>query len=339
MWVIPLIEIKQAESLTGSKDAKSEFILISPPNLSPSPYVGPLSCNSAVKPRTIGGTWYPSVPPSSSQLSSKTLEKRHIILHLHGGAYVVGSGRPDDCGFLASVLLKHTPASHIFIPQYRLASQPGNIFPAALQDAVTALFYLTHTLGYSLSEITLGGDSAGANLAMGLIRWVEKFGLESGLLVKNREDETFNAVFIMSLWADPFTPVRNPGYLDDRTRRRTDYLHESFGAWGARGLGLFSASSTDDILEWERYLTFSGEEGPFKAKPRIWFEMGECEVMYDTQMSVWKAFEEVEGNRVGGMVQPAMPHDILNVGEMLGLQANAVKLAKRVGVWMEAGNE
>ena len=342
LWAVSLIEIHTPEPLASSKNATYEFILISPPDISPSPYIGPLSCNPAVKPRNIGGSWYPCAPPPPSQSSSES-KKRSIILNLHGGAYVAGTGRPDDCGYLASLYLKFTPASHIFAPQYRLASNLGNHFPAALQDAVTALFYLTRTLGYSLAEITLSGDSAGGNLALALLRWVEDFGLESGLLAKDKENETFNAVIILSLWADPFTVVRSPGKMTNDLRRRTDYLHESFGVWGARGLGLFSASSptststysTTSIMDWEKYITFTSPHGAFKTKSRLYFEMGECEVMCDTQIGVWKAFEKVEGNRVGGAVQRTAPHDIVLMGGNLGFEVEAEKAARRIGRWME----
>jgi len=55
------------------------------------------------------------------------------------GAYVIGDGRQDDCGFAAKTLLQHTSATHVFCPQYACLN-PGGRFPAQLQDAVTCFY-------------------------------------------------------------------------------------------------------------------------------------------------------------------------------------------------------
>jgi acetyl esterase/lipase len=88
------------------------------------------------------------------------------------GAYVIGDGRQDDCGFAAKTLLQHTSATHVLCPQYRLASNPGGRFPSQLQNAITSLLYLIDEIKVPNSQITISGDSAGGNLCLALLRYI-----------------------------------------------------------------------------------------------------------------------------------------------------------------------
>ncbi len=82
---------------------------------------------------------------------------RRIILFLHGGAFSAGSVAHKDaqCRYLAQA-----SRSIVISLEYRLA--PENPYPAAIEDAITALHYcsaLTH------NKLIIGGDSAGGCLA------------------------------------------------------------------------------------------------------------------------------------------------------------------------------
>lgn len=60
-------------------------------------------------------------------------------------------------------------------------------FPYCLQDAISAYRYLTIAKGYKPANITLGGDSAGANLALAALQYLMKRGgSEKGLAVPGR---------------------------------------------------------------------------------------------------------------------------------------------------------
>jgi len=72
-----------------------------------SKYIGVAACDAEIKPIEIGGTWYP-YPPSSSA------ETGDVILHFHGGAYVIGDGRYADVGFAVKILLGNTSVMHVF---------------------------------------------------------------------------------------------------------------------------------------------------------------------------------------------------------------------------------
>jgi acetyl esterase len=83
------------------------------------------------------------------------------LMHLHGGSYCLGSAfgyRP-----LAGALALAADAG-VLVPDYRLA--PEHPFPAAVEDTVAALMWLSHVAGdIDPTRIAVAGDSAGGGLA------------------------------------------------------------------------------------------------------------------------------------------------------------------------------
>jgi acetyl esterase len=91
-----------------------------------------------------------------------------LVVYFHGGGFVVGDLDTHDnaCRFLA----RHSGA-RILSVAYRLA--PESPFPAPLDDALAAfrsVFDQAPELGAHPSRIGVAGDSAGANLAVGVAR-------------------------------------------------------------------------------------------------------------------------------------------------------------------------
>lgn len=84
----------------------------------------------------------------------------HLLLYVHGGGFVLGSPRSHRplVGALA-----HATGATVVVPDYRLA--PEHPFPAAADDvlAVHAALRDRHP-----QRLTVAGDSAGGNLAIGL---------------------------------------------------------------------------------------------------------------------------------------------------------------------------
>ena len=87
----------------------------------------------------------------------------HVILFLHGGAYLTGSPG-THLGLMAR--LAHLTGLQVACPDYRMA--PEHPAPAAFEDAVAAHARL-RALGYASDQIILGGDSAGGGLALALL--------------------------------------------------------------------------------------------------------------------------------------------------------------------------
>jgi acetyl esterase/lipase len=87
-------------------------------------------------------------------------EARGVFLHLHGGAYTSGSAAVGR-------LYTHISAEggpDVISVEYRLA--PENPYPAAVDDALAAYTGLLDTV--PAKQVVVGGESAGANLALAL---------------------------------------------------------------------------------------------------------------------------------------------------------------------------
>jgi acetyl esterase len=97
------------------------------------------------------------VPPSAPELSG-------LLVYYHGGGFVVGSIASTDplCRLLAA-----QSGVRLLSIEYRLA--PEHPYPAGLEDAIAgyrAVRERAEELGADPSLIAVGGDSAGANLAL-----------------------------------------------------------------------------------------------------------------------------------------------------------------------------
>ncbi|TIA91827.1 hypothetical protein E3P99_00882 [Wallemia hederae] len=94
-----------------------------------------------------------------------------IMLQFHGGGYVVGSAHESDATApLCKDFIKFGSVKKIFSVDYRLAWYAP--FPAALIDAISAWCYLVNDLQIKPHQIVFSGDSAGANLALALTRYL-----------------------------------------------------------------------------------------------------------------------------------------------------------------------
>jgi monoterpene epsilon-lactone hydrolase len=83
-----------------------------------------------------------------------------VVLFLHGGACIAGS--PTTHRELAARIAM-TCAARVLVIDYRLA--PEHLFPAALDDAMTAYRWLLNE-GNSPTHIAIGGDSSGGGLTL-----------------------------------------------------------------------------------------------------------------------------------------------------------------------------
>lgn len=86
-----------------------------------------------------------------------------VVLYLHGGAYMLGS--PTSHRDLVARLSVAAGIPALLI-DYRLA--PEHVFPAALDDALTAYQWLLAR--YPAQHIALAGDSAGGGLTLALLQ-------------------------------------------------------------------------------------------------------------------------------------------------------------------------
>lgn len=271
-------------------------------------YTGVVVGDTSIKPSKIGATWYPSIP---TQTTTK------VVLHFHGGAFVVGDGRNKDAGFLANTLLKHAKVNYICSINYRLSSNTGGRFPAALQDAITSYVYLVHTIKINSRDITFSGDSAGANLVFALLKYIADNGKTVGL-------ESPGAAWLWSPWVDPVGG--NPRF-NQSPNEPTDYLSPAFGAWGARCyLPLKSTKITDSYIDILHH--------PFRTDTPLYFSVGENEVLMRDDFETAEKFEKL-GNKVAISLEERCPHDIILVGAKTGFGREACEAAQKAGAWLD----
>ncbi|KAM5341297.1 hypothetical protein ACJ41O_014328 [Fusarium nematophilum] len=287
------------------------FVILSPAD--PTRFRGPAE-GRAIQPGEVGGTWFPA-----PILATSTMHQDHlVVLHFHGGAYVAGDGRDSDMGFLARTVLENTPCTHVFTPQYRLSSNPGGRFPAALQDAISSYSYLVYHLGIAPSKIVVSGDSAGGNLALALLRYIASFGSEAGFASPR-------AVLLWSPWVD-LAFAQDPRNSRILPNYFADYIHGSFGRWGVEAL-----TDGGNVSAMDPYV--SPVHSPFRIETPVWVHAGGREVLFG---EILRLVEELRGagTRIEIAVEDHAPHDILNAAPLLQFKEEAVLGAKLAGEFL-----
>jgi acetyl esterase/lipase len=124
------------------------------------------------------------LPVELLQRKDKSGDK--VILHLHGGAYVIGY--IDAYRQVALRYSRQSGGADVLSVDYRTA--PEYTFPAALEDALKAWDWLLQK-GYKEENIIIAGDSAGGNLALALT-----------LKLRDADRPLPKALVLMSPWAD-----------------------------------------------------------------------------------------------------------------------------------------
>ncbi|MCC5988405.1 MAG: alpha/beta hydrolase [Pararhodobacter sp.] len=117
----------------------------------------PRGARIAPHPGTPAGLW---IEPDKT---TRAAPASALILHLHGGAYIMGAPETHSAMLAALARRARLPA---FLPRYRLA--PEHPFPAAFEDAC-AIWDALVAKGWQPGQIVLGGDSAGGGLALALM--------------------------------------------------------------------------------------------------------------------------------------------------------------------------
>ena len=290
--------------LPGSEGNRFEPITAFPADL----YRGPLS-DPSIQPGKLGLTWTPARPPPAALVKPELI----VDLHFHGGGFAIGNGRDSDTGYLAKTLLRHMGCTHVCTPQYRLSSHKGCRFPSQLQDAVTSYVYLLRERRIPARQIIFSGDSAGANLALGLLRYIHEYGEELDLPAPG-------AVALWSPWVD----VSGALHQDMRISPHygTDYLNRAFGRWGAE-----TVTDGGAIDAGGPYL--SPLHHPFKldADVPIFINGGDREVLSDDIREFTKRYT-VEGCNVHLVMSRGCPHDAILLGDRMGFGREAEAAAR-----------
>lgn len=291
---------------------RKRFALMEPAR--PEVYTG-VAVDKEVKPETIGATWFPKPFSTTDGIP----DDQHVVLHFHGGSYILGDGRTSSCHFLAKCLLAHTPSAYVLSVQYRLAGQPGCRFPAQLQDAITSYSYLIHTLHIPPSRIILSGDSSGAHLALAMLRYITQ--LNNHPLLPPPK-----CSWIFSPWCD--VPAANdPAVWNNSPNYKTECIPASFPTWGAKHF-LGDIGITPEVEEYVIPIRH-----PFALPAPMLLVTGEKEVLCEEHKELARVFAKVpeNGGLVDLFVEGRVPHDVFMTGWILGFKEEARECAARAG--------
>ena len=147
------------------------------------------------------------------------------LVFLHAGSWIVGTVDDFDN---SNRRLANSSGLLVAAIDYRLA--PENPFPAGLNDVIDTVKWIKEngeSIGIDPNRIALGGDSAGANLA-----------LASAIALRNEgQGDALRALYLLN---GPYTPEKNT---------------ESMRLFGDGGYGI-----TKTQLQWAMNLTFQRPE-------------------------------------------------------------------------------
>jgi len=276
-------------------------------------YVDVLDSVPTIRPEVTGGVWHPALP-------AKGAAPVNTILHFHGGAFTVGSPRDTDMGFAGRTMAKYV-APQVFMGGYRLSSSPGNQFPAALQDAVTHFQHLLD-MGIPASHIVLSGDSAGANLAFALLKYIHEH--------KDLFPSVPAAILLWSPWVD-LTNANTPHVLTQMTNFHSDYIPTTFPQWGS--INYIGHRTPGDPYISPTYNTFVAEGTP------LFVQAGSSELLYDECKDFVEKMRDEEKNGKKNKIEFAVVaeanHDIIFVGDILGWKKETEEVAEQAGRWLK----
>ncbi|KUJ17705.1 alpha/beta-hydrolase [Mollisia scopiformis] len=306
---ISKIQIYTPLILTPKPKEKNFLITISPSS-DPKTYTG-ICADKQITPEPVCGYWYPSAYDQTEDKGQK------IVLHFHGGAFVVGDCRPSEMAFAASILTKHIGKT--LMVSYRLSSNSNGRFPAALQDAVSAVHYLLD-LGIPYSDIVISGDSAGGNLAISLLRYLSTSG--------DDEKAVFKGALLWSPWVDLAISM-TPQILYESPHRFTDYIAPAFAIWGANAYCPKDGPLKMDS-EW-----ISPGPNPFRTRTPVWVQGNDQEILVEQIKEFEEGMRKIEGNRVGWHNEVVATHDILLLGNVSGFESEAERAAGKAREWLD----
>lgn len=275
--------------------ANDRLVTISPPPASF--FQGALAPTPTVKPWPMKGVWLPS--PLAAD--SPDVQEEKVVLHFPGGAFVIAFGHESGGRPASDFLIKHLHATKFLWAQYRLAADEATRFPAAIQDAVT---YYRHvlSLGVRPENIILTGDSAGGNVVVALLRY-----LESGQAPDLARP---GGAIVFSPWVHVTRQAQQD--YDACSNTAADMLTGGLLQWGADSyLPSHPSNSADAYI--------SPLHHPFTTSVPLYIHAGAAEAFHGSIKAFASEMEQQAGNRVRYHATPKAPHDILLSHAAFGL--------------------
>ncbi|KAL9617151.1 MAG: hypothetical protein Q9160_008048 [Pyrenula sp. 1 TL-2023] len=304
------IRISTPRSLEPGKDQKTFSLIEKAPD---GLFQGFLAATEVPR-APIGGIWV----PKRYDASVKDDSSRPVILHFHGGAYVILTPRDANTQWGPNVLCEELPAAAAFCPEYRLSSNPDGRFPAQLQDALTSHHWLVHDQGIPPSRIIFSGDSAGGHLVLMLVRYLTEH-TENTLPLPR-------AVLLHSPWVN--LTATGTDFDNKSTNFQSDYLTTALLRWGAE-----TFVPGDTPLD-SAYM--SPLYHPFSVQVPVWIQVGTAEVFHADVVEWVGKMKEVPGNNVELHESADAMHDVFAAGGGFGMEEKAREGARKARDFLES---
>ena len=203
-----------------------------------------------------------------------------LLLWIHGGGFIIPAA--PETYLLVVSRLSRAIAGNGFLPDYRLA--PFNRFPAALDDCERAYRALLDA-GHAPARIVIAGDSAGGNLALGLLQRIAKAGLP------------------MPACAVLVSPVTEMGRVHAPPSRARNAKREAL-------LPIAALQRVDTLYAGDRDAAdpeLSPLYADYRGFPPLYFLAGEREVLLDDTLLAAEA-ARADGVETRLDVWPVLPH-------------------------------
>uniref|UniRef100_A0A8H7N8M3 Alpha/beta hydrolase fold-3 domain-containing protein n=1 Tax=Bionectria ochroleuca TaxID=29856 RepID=A0A8H7N8M3_BIOOC len=259
-------------------------------------YTGVLTAQPTANPASVGGLWYPGPPSPTSDV-----KREKIVVHFPGGAFVMAFGADVNGQKFSKPVLEKLKADRFFFAQYRVAEDESTRFPAPMQDLVTFYHHVLN-MGYDASNILLSGDSAGANILTGFVRYLE----ETSVLPSPK------GVMLWSPWTNPSVKVKEE--YDQATNASADLLPTKLLQWGVEAY--FPVSLSKEVIPYLCPLHHA-----FKTKASLFVHTGDAEGLYESTRDFAQEMSEVEGNRVKLHVTEGASHNPVYARDGTGMVA------------------
>ncbi|KAI0748180.1 alpha/beta-hydrolase [Daedaleopsis nitida] len=259
----------------------------------------------------------------------KAKEGELVALHIHGGAFYLGSAHPEaPTSNLSRGILNHSHIiDRVLGVDYRLSAAkpdtPKNPFPAAVLDSLAAYQYLVKDLGFDPGNIVVAGDSAGGNLAFSLVRHLVENAIP-GLAPPGR-------LLSCSAWLDLSETHKGPESSLVRNRK-----HDILGMGAAYPLAAYLGSLDPAEGRTNRYISpvspvFDETQGMFKGFPRTYISAGGMELILDDSTLAAEKLK-ADGVEVEVEVFPDAIHDFTNFPWHEPERSEGLK---KIGRWLD----
>jgi acetyl esterase/lipase len=298
LWVHYAGEVKNSATLSLRPGKEGERWAILQPR-EKDKYTGPMN-DSQISPFLIGGTWYPNPFSNTTELKSK------IILHFHGGAFVMLDCREQWFGSALRTLSRCFGGAKALCADYRPATV-GH-FPAQLQDAFTSYYHLVEDLKVAPSRIILSGDSAGGHVVLQMLRYFA-------------ESQTQALPCAALLWS-PWVNVAQPNIINESINCDVDYLVEPLLRWGEEAF-----TNGGQVPVSSPYV--SPAQAPFYSQIPMWMILGTAECFYEQGLQFFKDMR-MKTNRIKLYEIPDAPHDPLVCAPWSGHQKEVEDVIERI---------